>query len=80
MSGRFWSDAELLQILDDRAARISSTVTGERFGVGRSAILGLHMRMRGDTDDLNWANGDGTMSPEWVRAGLERQMVRVLSE
>lgn len=80
MRGRPYSDAELLEILDERADGISPTVTARRLGMSRSAMAGLHNRMRGDTDDPNWSNGDGTMSPEWVQAGLQRQMARVLAE
>lgn len=66
MTKRDWTDAELLDVLDRADMGESATVTGKRYGVSRSAILGLRHRCGGIAD-----HHDGTMPKDWWRKGLE---------
>lgn len=68
---REWSDAEMLTVLEMRAGGATAAVIGRRFGVSRSAILGVVHRIESETD-ICFPPGDreGTFAPDWWQAGL----------
>lgn len=68
---RQWTDAELLRILDLDAAGLTRERIAREMGATRNQIIGLLHRMR---EDQSGAHHDGTMSPEWVRAGLKGRL------
>jgi hypothetical protein len=80
------SDADILAVLDRRAAGESCTAIAARSGVSRSAILGLVYRVNLDADRAESApppvgqtrpvkpeNCDGGMPARWWVAGLRKQ-------
>lgn len=79
-----WSDKALLTILDLwENERLSAKTIGERFGVSRSAILGLVYRIDRETEALGWKdaavkpeNRDGNMPHGWWKAGLAMRDAR----
>lgn len=83
------SDAEILAVLERRAAGETCTAIAARSGVSRSAILGLVYRVNLDTDRAESApppvgqsrpvkpeNCDGGMPARWWEPGLRRQTER----
>lgn len=69
--GRDWTDAEMLDVLDRADRGESATVTGDYYGVSRSAILGMRYRCRNESEIQIGDALDGTMPSGWWKAGLE---------
>lgn len=73
MPKRLWTDEEMLEVLrlKDEEGWTAEKI-GERFGVSKSAILGMIQRIRKDTDahDLT-PELNGTMDQGWIKKGLK---------
>lgn len=69
--GRNWTDAAMLDVLERAERGESATLTGERYGVSRSAILGMRHRCRSECSNQIGDALDGTMPADWWREGLE---------
>lgn len=69
MNRRAFSDAELLDMLDRKAAGEPISSIGRSYGVGRNTIAGLLHRMTHRQGSAH----DGTMPDGWWRDGLSKR-------